>query len=103
MRMENYHSICFKIFFQLFLVETVLYYLLNNLHSTILMQIIILNLLHNFIPKQMKLFKLNVVVVAIFLMTSLVSSQNNFYKKVIHNTDPEAKCLDGSPAFFYIH
>jgi hypothetical protein len=25
------------------------------------------------------------------------------YKKIIHNTDPEAKCLDGSPALLYLH
>ena len=26
-----------------------------------------------------------------------------FYHKVEHNTDPEAKCLDGSPAMIYVH
>jgi len=26
-----------------------------------------------------------------------------FYHKVIHNTDPEARCLDGSPAMIYVH
>ena len=25
------------------------------------------------------------------------------YHKVVHNVDPEAKCLDGSPAFLYIN
>lgn len=25
------------------------------------------------------------------------------YKKVIHNTDPKAKCVDGSPPALYIH
>jgi len=26
-----------------------------------------------------------------------------FYKKVIHNTDPNAKCLDGSSPMIYLH
>lgn len=25
------------------------------------------------------------------------------YKKVVHFTDPEAKCLDGSPPAIYVH
>jgi hypothetical protein len=25
------------------------------------------------------------------------------YKKVIHNYDPEAKCLDGTPGLLYVH
>jgi len=25
------------------------------------------------------------------------------YKKVIHNYNPEAKCLDGSPGLLYVH
>ncbi len=25
------------------------------------------------------------------------------YKKVIHNTDPDAKCLDGSSPMIYLH
>lgn len=38
----------------------------------------------------------------ICLFIVVISSQE-VYRKVIHNTDPEAKCLDGSPASFYIH
>jgi hypothetical protein len=37
---------------------------------------------------------------AILLMTV---STSPVYKKVIHNTDPDAKCLDGSPAAIYLH
>jgi hypothetical protein len=29
--------------------------------------------------------------------------ENAFYTKVIHNTDPEAKCLDGSSPMIYLH
>ncbi len=38
----------------------------------------------------------------LFLCFSVIYSQA-VYRKVIHNTDPEAKCLDGSPASLYIH
>lgn len=26
-----------------------------------------------------------------------------YYQKVVHNYDPEAKCLDGSPGLLYVH
>jgi hypothetical protein len=26
-----------------------------------------------------------------------------YYEKVIHNYDPEAKCLDGTPGLLYVH
>lgn len=42
-----------------------------------------------------------VLLFALFLVLS--NCQTAFYKKVIHNTDPDAKCLDGSPPFLYIH
>jgi len=32
----------------------------------------------------------------------LINTQAN-YNKVIHNYDPEAKCLDGSPGLLYVH
>jgi O-palmitoleoyl-L-serine hydrolase len=32
----------------------------------------------------------------------LATSQTN-YKKVVHNFDPEAKCLDGTPGLLYVH
>lgn len=39
--------------------------------------------------------------ILLFILIGLASSQN--YKKVIHNYDPEAKCLDGSPGLLYVH
>ena len=30
-------------------------------------------------------------------------SVDSFYTKVIHNTDPEARCLDGSSPMVYLH
>jgi hypothetical protein len=41
-------------------------------------------------------------IILLLALTFAVSSQG-FYRKVIHNTDPEAKCLDGSPGALYIH
>ena len=41
-------------------------------------------------------------VVLILSLFITVQSQA-YYRKVTHNTDPEAKCLDGSPAALYIH
>lgn len=35
-------------------------------------------------------------------LTTLVFS-SSFYKKIVHNTDPEAKCLDGSSPAVYVH
>lgn len=49
----------------------------------------------------MNLYNVKLIVIA-FLLCGLINSQQ-VYRKVIHNTDPEAKCLDGSPASFYIH
>ena len=39
----------------------------------------------------------------IFFLFALSLAVSKFYQKVIHNTDPEAKCLDGSPGFIYVH
>jgi hypothetical protein len=33
-------------------------------------------------------------------MASAISSP---YQKIAHQTDPDAKCLDGSPAALYLH
>lgn len=38
----------------------------------------------------------------LILLISEISSQS-VYKKIMHNTDPDAKCLDGTPAFLYVH
>jgi hypothetical protein len=39
----------------------------------------------------------------IFLLFLTKISVQDGYKKIIHNTDPEARCLDGSPAMIYLH
>ena len=36
------------------------------------------------------------------LVISSIFSQNPEYQKVVHNVDPEARCLDGSPAALYL-
>ena len=43
-----------------------------------------------------------VVLVFLFLIYVL-GVANGDYQKIIHNTDPQAKCLDGSPAMIYVH
>jgi len=35
------------------------------------------------------------------LILSLTSAQ--LYKKIVHVTDPDAKCLDGTPPALYVH
>lgn len=47
--------------------------------------------------------KTKVSIVLLTVLLTLTHSQSTFYQKVIHNTDPEAKCLDGSSPFLYIH
>ena len=42
------------------------------------------------------------LVVLVWVTLSVLTTQDE-YKKVIHNYDPEAKCLDGSPAVLYVH
>ena len=46
--------------------------------------------------------KVQKTVLILFLLLVLVCSEEN-YKRVIHNTDPEAKCLDGSTPAVYVH
>ena len=36
------------------------------------------------------------------LSSQVVLCQNSPYTKVVHNIDPNAKCLDGSPAALYL-
>lgn len=38
----------------------------------------------------------------VLLLATTVFCQNPPYKKIIHNVDPQAKCLDGSPAALYL-
>ena len=47
---------------------------------------------------------LKVTLLSLLLLVSLVElSLQDGYRKIIHNTDPEARCLDGSPAMIYVH
>ena len=41
----------------------------------------------------------------ILLLTSIVllANSSGYYHKVVHNFDPDAKCLDGSPGTVYVH
>lgn len=38
----------------------------------------------------------------ILLLIGIIAADSN-YKKIIHNTDPDAKCLDGSSPIIYLH
>lgn len=40
---------------------------------------------------------------AYFLLHCVLITTSTNYKKIIHNSDPEAKCLDGSPGLLYVH
>ena len=40
---------------------------------------------------------------SIFFLLTLSLAAPKLYHKVQHNTDPEAKCLDGSPSIIYEH
>lgn len=48
----------------------------------------------------MRKILINIAILILFL--SNISSAEP-YKKVIHNTDPNAKCLDGSDPAVYFH
>lgn len=37
----------------------------------------------------------------LFLLTASIQTQK--YKKIVHKTDPDARCLDGSPPALYVH
>ena len=37
------------------------------------------------------------------LLVLCAANNSKHYRKVIHNTDPEAKCLDGSPSLLYVN
>lgn len=39
----------------------------------------------------------------ILAVIAMAVCSNSFYKKIVHNTDPEAKCLDGSSPAVYVH
>ena len=43
-------------------------------------------------------------IIALLLASFIIGSLwQKTYRKIVHNTDPEAKCLDGSPAALYVH
>ena len=47
--------------------------------------------------------KLNLVAsLLICYLIIQIRAQGN-YKKVVHNYNPEAKCLDGTPGLLYVH
>jgi hypothetical protein len=50
----------------------------------------------------MNQYKLSLSFVLLSIIV-LASSAETPYKKVIHNTDPDAKCLDGSSPAIYVH
>ncbi len=45
---------------------------------------------------------MNTYLLALLLVSAALAEEQPF-KKVIHNTDPNARCLDGSPPALYIH
>jgi hypothetical protein len=47
--------------------------------------------------------KINIATSLFTLALIVLSNTQENYKKVIHNYDPEAKCLDGSPGLLYVH
>ena len=44
--------------------------------------------------------KMKIYFLLFFLIISLANSEQ-FYRKILHTADPDAKCLDGSPGFMY--
>lgn len=40
--------------------------------------------------------------ILIFLVFNVILS-DELYKKIIHTTDPDALCLDGTPPLLYLH
>jgi hypothetical protein len=41
------------------------------------------------------------LIIFVFLFSALFMAKD--YVKIIHNIDPEAKCLDGTPGLLYVH
>lgn len=41
--------------------------------------------------------------IVIFLIALILVAQSQKYKKITHTTDPDARCLDGSPPALYVH
>lgn len=47
--------------------------------------------------------KINLLTLLLIIYLIILTNTQANYKKVIHNYDPEAKCLDGSPGLLYVH
>jgi hypothetical protein len=47
--------------------------------------------------------KLSKLTILILILSLLGSTNGQKYKKIVHTTDPDARCLDGSPPALYIH
>ena len=41
------------------------------------------------------------ILILVLFLFSVIDAQK--YKKIVHTTDPDAKCLDGSPPALYVH
>lgn len=41
------------------------------------------------------------ILILVLCLFSVIDAQK--YKKIVHTTDPDAKCLDGSPPALYVH
>ena len=45
---------------------------------------------------------MNKIIFVVFLVLTIANS-DQLYKKVVHSTDPDALCLDGTPPVLYYH
>lgn len=41
--------------------------------------------------------------ILLILLVITIAHSEELYKKVIHSTDPDAQCLDGTPPILYYH
>jgi hypothetical protein len=39
----------------------------------------------------------------LFIIWFIAVGNTQRYKKIVHTTDPDARCLDGSPPALYVH
>lgn len=49
----------------------------------------------------MKIFQMIKILILLLCISPTFLGQK--YKKIVHTTDPDAKCLDGSPPALYVH
>jgi len=43
------------------------------------------------------------IIIVFAMLIACFSQVKNYYTKIQHNTDPEAKCTDGSSPILYLH